>query len=54
LMVLFPRSMLTIGHLPPLYFSNCSCRSLNVLLCRDVRNFAWYLQPPRRCVLVKG
>ena len=54
LMVLFPRSMLTIGHLPPLCFSSCSCSSLNVLLCLDVRNLALYLQPPRRCVLVRG
>ena len=54
LMVLFPKSMLNIGHLPPLCFSSCSCSSLNVLLWLDVRNLALYLQPPRRCVFVRG
>ena len=54
-MFLFPsRSMLTISHLPPLRFSSCSSSSLNVLLCLDVHNLALYLQPPRRCVLVRG
>ncbi len=46
LTVLVPRSMLTMGHLPPLCFSSCSCRSLNVLLCRDVRSLALCLHPP--------
>ena len=54
LMVLFPRSMLTIGHLPPLCFSSCSWSSLNVLLCLDVSNLALYLHPPTRRVLVRG
>jgi hypothetical protein len=27
---------------------------LNVLLCLEVRSFALYLHPPRRCVLVSG
>ena len=54
LMDLFPRSMLFIGHLPPLCFSNSSCSSLNVLLCLDVRSLELCLQPPRMCVLVSG
>ena len=53
LMVLIPRSMLTIGHLNPLCFSNSSWSSLNVMLCMDVRNLALYLQSSRRCVLVR-
>jgi len=53
-MSLFPRSMLTIGHLPPLCFSNTSWSSLNVMLRLDVRNLALYLQPPRRCMLVRS
>ena len=52
--VLLPRSILMIGHLPPLRFSNCSCRSLNVLLWRDVRSLALCLHPPKRCVFVRG
>jgi hypothetical protein len=51
---LFPRTMLTIGHLPPLCFSSCSWSSLNVLLCIDVRSLALNSYPPRRCVLVSG
>ena len=54
LTVLWPRSILIIGHLTPLCFSNCSCRSFNVLLCRDVRSFEVCLHPPRRWVLVRG
>ena len=54
LTVLLPRSILIIGHLPPLCFSNCSCSSLNVLLCRDIRSLAVCVHPPRRCVLVRG
>ena len=54
LTVLLPRSILVIGHLPPLCFSNCSCSSLNVLLCRDVRSLELCLHPPRRWVLVRG
>ncbi len=54
LTVLLPRSMLTIGNLPPLCFSNCSCRSLDVLLCRDMRRLAMCMHPPRRWVLVRG
>ena len=54
LMVLFPRSMLTIGHLTSLCFPSCSCSSVNVLLCLYVRSFALYLQPSRGCVLVRG
>ena len=33
LMGMFPRSKPTIGHLPPLCFSNCSWSILNVLFC---------------------
>jgi len=51
---LFPRSMLRIGHLPPLCVWRRSCSSLNVLLCLEVLSFALYLHPPRRCVLVSG
>ena len=54
LMVLFPRSILSINHLPPLCFFNWSWSSLNVLLCLDVRSLALNLHPPRRCVLVSG
>jgi hypothetical protein len=54
LMVLFPRSMLAIGHLPPLCFPDCSCSSLNVLLCLNVRSLELFLQPPTRYVLVSG
>ena len=53
-MGLFPRSMLIIGHLSPLYFSISSCSSLNVVLCLDVRSLELCLYPPRRCVLVSG
>ena len=52
LMVLSPRSILIIGHLPPLCFFNSSCSSLNVLLCLDVRSLELCLQPPRSCVFV--
>ena len=45
---LLPRSILIIGHLPPLCFSNCSCNSLNVILCRDVHSLELCLQPPNR------
>ena len=51
---LFPRSMLIIGHLPLFCVWRSSCRSLNVLLCREVLIFALYLHPPRRCVFVSG
>jgi len=54
LMVLLPWSMVTIGHLPPLFFFVWSWRSLNVLLCLDVRSLAVHLHPPRRCVMVSG
>jgi hypothetical protein len=54
LTVLFPRSILIIGHLPPLCFSDFSWNSLNVLLCLAVRSLELCLQPPRRCVLVRG
>ena len=54
LIVLFPRSILSIGHLPPLCFSSWSWRSLNVLLCLDVRSLALNLHPSMRCVLVSG
>jgi hypothetical protein len=36
LTVCIPKSMLKIGHLPPLWLSNIPWRSLNVLLCLDV------------------
>ena len=49
---LFPRSILRIGHLPPLCAWRRSCGSLNVLLCLDILSSALYLHPPRRCVLV--
>ena len=51
---LFPRSMLRIGHQPPLCVWRISCSSLNVLLCLEVMSFTLYLHPPRRCVLVSG
>jgi hypothetical protein len=54
LMVLFPRSILTIGDIPPLWFLSCSCSSLNMQLCLDVHSLALYLQPPRRFMLVRG
>jgi hypothetical protein len=54
LTVLLPRSILIIGHLPPLCFSNYSCSNLNVLFCLDVRSLELCLQLPRRCVLVRG
>ena len=44
---LFPRSILRIGHLPPLCVPRRSCRSLNVILCQYVRSLALYLHPPR-------
>ena len=50
--VFFSRSMLRIGHLPPLCVWRRSCSSLNVLLCLEGLSFALYLHPPRRCVLV--
>ncbi len=52
--VLLPRSILIIGHRPPLCFSSCSCSSLDVLLCLDIRSLAVCVHPPRRCVLVRG
>ena len=51
---LFPRSMLRIGHLPPLRVSRRSCRSLNVLSCLEILSFTLYLHSPGRCVLVRG
>ena len=54
LMVLFARSIPTIGHLPPLSFYIWSLRSLNVLLCLAVRSLTLYLHPPMRCVLGSG
>ena len=54
LTVLLPRSILIIGHLPPLCFFNYSWRSLNVLLCRDVRSLELCLHPPKMWVLVRG
>ena len=51
---LFPRSMLRIGHLPPLCVWRRSCSSLNVLLFLEVLSFALYLHPLGRCVLVRG
>ena len=51
---LFPRSMLSIGHLPPLCVWKSSCSSFKVLLCLEVLSFAIYLHPPGRCVLVSG
>ena len=51
---LFPRSMLRIGHLPPLCVWRSSCSSLNVILCLEVLSFALYLHLPRRCVLASG
>jgi hypothetical protein len=51
---LLPRSMLRIGHLPPLCDWRSSCRSLNVLLCLEVLSFALDLHPPKRCLLVSG
>ncbi len=51
---LFPRSMLRIGHLPPLCAWRRSCSSLNVLLWLEILRFALYLHPPSRCVLVRG
>ncbi len=50
----FPRSMLRIGHLPPLCVWRSSWRSLNVLLCLEVLNFALCLHPSNRCVFVRG
>jgi hypothetical protein len=50
----FPRSMLRIGHLPPLCVWRRSCSSLNVLLCLEVLRFALYSHPPKRCVLARG
>ena len=52
LMEFFPMSMLTIGHLPPLWLSNRSWRSLNVLLCLDVRSFELCLHPHKRCLFL--
>ena len=51
---LLPKSMLNIGHLPPLWVPRRSWRSLNVMLCLDVRSLALYLHPPKRCVFVSG
>jgi hypothetical protein len=51
---LFPRSMLRIGHLPPLCVWRRSCSSLNMLLCLEILSFALILHPPKRCVLVGG
>ena len=39
---LFPRSMLRIGHLPPLCVWRRSCSSLNVLLYLEVLSFALF------------
>jgi hypothetical protein len=51
---LLPKSMLRIGNLPPLWVPGGSWRSLNVLLCLDVRSLALYLHPRKRCVFVSG
>ena len=51
---LFHRSMMRIGHLPPLCVWMSSCSSLNVLLCLEVLSFALYLHPPERCVLLSS
>ena len=51
---LFPRSMLRINHLPPLCVWMSSWRSLNVMLCLEVLNFALCLHPPNRCVFARG
>jgi hypothetical protein len=51
---LFPKSILRIGHLPPLCDWRSSWRSLNVLLCLEVLKFELYLHPPSRCVFVRG
>ncbi len=50
---LFPRCMLRIGHLPPLWVARRSCRSLNMLLCLEILTFALDLHPPKRCVLLR-
>ncbi len=50
----FPRSMLRIGHMPPLWVSRRSCKSFNVLLCLEILSFALYLHPSNRCLLVRG
>ena len=49
-----PRSMLMIGHLPPLWFSINLCSRSKVLLCLDVLSFELCLYPPKRCVFVSG
>jgi hypothetical protein len=51
---LSPRSILRIGHLPPLCVWRRSYSSLKVLLGLEVLSFALYLHPPMRCVLVSG
>jgi hypothetical protein len=48
------RSMLRICHLPLLWVPMRSWRSLNVLLCLDVRSSALYLHLPKRCMFVSG
>ena len=51
---LLPRSIRRIRHQPPLWVPRRSWRSLNVLLCLDVRSLALYLHPHKRCVFVSG
>ena len=54
LMVWFPKSILSIDHLPPSCFFSWSWSSLNMMLCLNVRSLALDLYPPKRCVLVSG
>ncbi len=50
----WPKSIPTMGHRPPSVSCRILCRSLNVLLCRCVRNLAVNLHFPRMCVLLRG
>jgi hypothetical protein len=51
-MVLFPKSIPMMVHLPPLCLSSRSWKCLNVLSCLDVRSLDLCLHLPRRCVFV--
>ena len=50
----FPRSTPMTGHRPPFDFCSSWWSSRKVLLCLFVLSIAVCLQPPRRCVLLRG
>ena len=54
LMGCLPRSMLMIGHRPPIWLSIRACNNLKVIVCLDVLSFEAYLHPLMRCVFLSG